>query len=68
MARDTSSESQVAVQTGCDPGPGAAAFDREGHLLLLTVKNEYLIVHSVAFGVVMGGGESTTPTLRFLRF
>ncbi|MGA2583481.1 MAG: sialidase family protein [Tepidisphaeraceae bacterium] len=69
VSRDTSAESQVALQTGADPGPGAAAFDHDGHLLLLAVKDEFSIVHSVAFGVeIAGGGGSKTPTLRFLRF
>jgi hypothetical protein len=68
VSRDTSAESQVALQTGSDPGPGAAAFDHDGHLLLLLVKNEFSIVHSVAFGVTIAGGGTTTPTLRFLRF
>jgi hypothetical protein len=68
MSRDTSAQSQISEETGCQPGPGTAAFDGEGHLLLVLIKQEYAIVHSTAFGVSLGGGGSITPTLRFLRF
>jgi hypothetical protein len=68
VARDTSAESQVSQETGCQPGPGAAAFDADGHLLLVLIKQEYGIVHSTAFGVDLGGGGHVTPTLRFLKF
>jgi len=40
----TSSESNIAVATSCVPGPGTAAFDRDGHLLLVMVKGEYKMV------------------------
>ena len=68
ISKATSAQSQVSQETGCEPGPGAAAFDREGHLLLLLIKLEYGIVHSTAFGVNLGGGGHLTPTLRFLKF
>ncbi|HZM01575.1 MAG TPA: sialidase family protein [Candidatus Saccharimonadales bacterium] len=68
ISRDTSAQSQISQETGCKPGPGAAAFDADGHLLLVMIKQEFAIVHSVAFGVNLGGGGSITPTLRFLRF
>jgi hypothetical protein len=68
VSKDTSAQSQVALQTGCEAGGGAVAFDKEGHLLLVVIKKEFAIVHSTAFGVNLGGGGSTTPTLRFLRF
>jgi hypothetical protein len=68
VSKATSAQSQVSQETGCQPGPGAAAFDRDGHLLLVLIKEEYGIVHSTAFGVNLAGGGHITPTLRFLRF
>ena len=68
VSRATSSQSQVSQETGSQPGPGAAAFDADGHLLLISVTQEYAIVHSTAFGVNLGGGGSLTPILRFLKF
>jgi hypothetical protein len=68
ISRDTSAQSQISQETGCQPGPGAAAFDGDGHLLLVVIKQEFAITHSVAFGVNLAGGGSITPTLRFLRF
>ena len=65
---ETSAQSNVAVATSCLPGPGAIAFDRDGHLLLLMVKGEYTIVLATAFGVNTAGGDTITPTLRFLKF
>ena len=65
---ETSAQSNVAVATSCLPGPGAVAFDRDGHLLLIMVKGEYTIVLATAFGVNTAGGDTITPTLRFLKF
>ena len=68
VSKDTSVASQVSRETGCQPGPGVVAFDRDGHLLLLSIKQEYGIVHSTALGVNLAGGGHITPTLRFLKF
>ena len=68
VSRQTTAQSQVSRETGSMPGPGAAAFDAAGHLLLVLIKQEYAIVHSTALGVNLAGGGSTTPTLRFLKF
>jgi hypothetical protein len=50
------------------PGPMAAASDHDRHRLLICAKEEFSIVHSVAFGTEIAGRGSKTPTLRFLRF
>jgi hypothetical protein len=68
VSKDTSVASQVSRETGCQPGPGVVAFDRDGRLLLLSIKQEYGIVHSTALGVNLAGGGHITPTLRFLKF
>ncbi len=68
VSKDTSVQSQLTHETGCKPGPAAAAFDRDGHLLLVMIQGEYGIVHSTAFGVNLAGGGHATPTLRFLKF
>jgi hypothetical protein len=68
VSKDTSARSQISQETGCQPGPGTVAFDRDGHLLLLSIMQEYGIVHSTAFGVNLAGGGHITPTLRFLKF
>ncbi len=68
VLKETSEQSQLSRQTSCLPGPGAAAFDRDGHLLLLLIKQEYVMIHSTAFGVNIAGGDVKTPTLRFLKF
>lgn len=64
----TGRESNVAIETSYYPGPAAAAFDRDGHLLLLMINNEYGLFGSSAFGVTLTSGSSSTPTLQFLRF
>jgi hypothetical protein len=60
--------SNVAIAKSYYPGPAAATFDRDGHLLLLMINNEYGLFGSSAFGVELSGGSSSTPTLQFLRF
>lgn len=57
----------VATSTTCYAGPAAAAFDAQGHLLLLMVNNERGIFGSQA-GLIQLVGSSSTPTMRFLRF
>ncbi len=64
----TSVASNIAISKSYYPGPAAAAFDREGRLVLLMINNEYGLFGSSAFGVSLGGGSSSTPTLQFLRF
>lgn len=64
----SSSRSFVGVETNYIPGPATAAFDREGRLLLLMVNSERSLVGSVALGVQLAGGSTSTPTLRFIRF
>ena len=64
----TSSQSNVAIEKSYYPGPAAAAYDRDGHLLLLMINNEYALFGSSAFGVQLSGGSTSTPTLQFLRF
>ncbi|HEY4247942.1 MAG TPA: sialidase family protein [Lacunisphaera sp.] len=64
----TGRESGVAIEKSYYPGPAAAAFDRDGHLLLLMINNEYGLFGSSAFGVTLTSGSSTTPTLQFLKF
>jgi hypothetical protein len=66
--RRTSSESSLSSLKRYYPGPAAATNDREGHLLLAMINKESTLVDSRACGVGIGGGESTTPTLTFLRF
>ena len=58
----------IAVSTSYYPGPAAAAFDREGRLLLLMINNEYGLFGNSSFGVTIAGGSSSTPTLQFLKF
>ncbi len=64
----TSGQSNTGVATSCVPGQCAAAFDNDGHMVMVLIKGEYRIVLSTAFGVNTAGGDSITPTLRFLRF
>lgn len=67
-SKQTSSESNVAIEKSCYPGPAVATYDREGHLLLLMINNEYSLFASTAFGVELAGGSTSTPELQFLRF
>src|SRR6185437_4925421 len=64
----TSAQSNTGVASSVLPGQCAAAFDRDGHLLLLMIKEDYGIVISTAFGVNRAGGDAKIPTLRFLKF
>jgi hypothetical protein len=63
----TTVATEVSRETGSQPGPGAVAFDGDGHLLLALIQQEYGIVHSTAFSVILAGGGHITPTLRFLK-
>ena len=63
----TTVATEVSRETGSQPGPGAVAFDGDGHLLLALIQQEYGIVHSTAFSTILAGGGSITPTLRFLK-
>jgi hypothetical protein len=60
--------SNVAIAKSYYPGPAAAAIDKDGHLLLLMINNEFSIFGSSALGVQISGGSTSTPTLQFLRF
>ena len=67
FARQTGIASNVAVGKSFYPGPAAATFDNEGHLLLLMIQNEYGVFGSqVGLGYI--GGSSSTPTMQFLKF
>jgi hypothetical protein len=59
--------SNIAVATSYYPGPAAATFDRDGRVLLLMINKEYGLFGSSAFGVSLGGGSTSTPTLQFLK-
>lgn len=67
-SKQTSVASNISIGKSYYPGPAAAAFDHDGHLLLLMINNEYGLFSSSAFGVTLAGGSSSTPTLQFLRF
>ncbi len=66
-ARQINAVANVAVAKSFYPGPAAAAFDKDGHLLLLMVQNEYALFGNQV-GIHYLGGSSSTPTLQFLRF
>jgi hypothetical protein len=66
-ARQTGVVSNVAVSKSYYPGPAAAAFDKDGHLLLLMVQNEKGLFGNQV-GLSYLSGSSTTPTMQFLRF
>lgn len=68
ISHSTSIASHVATSSYWYPGPGAAAFDRQGHLVLTYISKEHSIVASQALGVTLAGGSTVTPKLRFLRF
>ncbi len=50
------------------PGPGAVAFDNEGHLLLALVNVKTGSFALSAGGVTYAGGSSASPALYFYRF
>ena len=50
-SKQTGSRSNVAIIKSCDPGPAAAAFDRDGHLLLLMINSTVTIFRGSSFGV-----------------
>ena len=63
-----SGNSGVVILKSYYPGAAAATLDRKGHLLLLMINNEYGLFASTSFGFELAGGNSSTPTLQFLRF
>ena len=68
FARQTSLASHVAGFTYWYPGPAAAAYDGQGHLVLAYVSVKRSAFESVALGVTLAGGSTAIPTLLFLRF
>ncbi|MDB6128307.1 MAG: hypothetical protein JWM35_2203 [Verrucomicrobia bacterium] len=68
VSKQTGIASNIAIEKSYYPGIAAATYDREGHLLLLMINNEYGLFGSSAFGVTISGGSSSTPTLQFLKF
>ncbi len=66
-SKNISAVQDIATSTTCSAGPAAAAFDGQGHLLLLMVNKERRIMGNQA-GLIRLVGDSTTPTLRFLKF
>jgi hypothetical protein len=50
------------------PGPAAATLDNTGHLLLALISKESTSFGGESYGLTTFSGESTTPTLRFLKF
>ena len=68
ISTNTSIASHVATLSYWYPGPAAATFDKQGHLLLAYISNKYSIVESNALGLTVAGGSSATPNLLFLRF
>jgi hypothetical protein len=68
FASKQSGAAGVVVTKGYGAGMAAAAFDRNGHLLLLMINNETGLFGVSSFGAVVAGGSTSTPMLQFLRF
>lgn len=68
LSTQTSIASHVASYSYWYPGPAAAAYDRQGHLLLIHVSNKRSAMQSAALGWTLAGGSTKTPNLLFLRF
>ena len=60
--------SNVATSSYWYPGPAAATYDRQGHLVLAYISNEHSVVRSTALGWTLAGGSTDNPKLLFLRF
>ena len=67
-SRQTSNRSNTAVTNSYFPSATAATYDKDGHLLLLMINNEFSIFGVSAIGVQLAGGNGSTPMLQFLRF
>jgi hypothetical protein len=65
---NTGAIGSVGHGTAYHPGPGAAAFDYEGHLVLVLVNGKRGSFGSSIGGVLVASGSSETPMLFFYRF
>jgi hypothetical protein len=65
---NTGAIGSVGHGTAYHPGPGAAAFDREGHLVLALINGKRGSFGSSIGGVLVASGSSETPMLFFYRF
>jgi hypothetical protein len=65
---NTGALGSVGHGTAYHAGPGAAAFDREGHLLLAMINGERGSFGSSVGGVLVASGSSERPMLFFYRF
>ncbi len=68
MSRQTGVITNVALLKRCYPGMAAATFDKDGHMLVLMINNEFAVVASNVGGATVAGGSTRTPTLQFLKF
>ena len=68
FSRNTSAASHVASKSYWFPGTSAATFDRQGHLVMVFVSNQFSFSGSVALGITVASSTSRTPNLLFLRF
>ncbi len=64
--RQTGAVSNVAVARNVVPGPAAAAFDKDGHVVLLMVQNDRGLFVNTQLKTTLVGGSST-PTIYFMR-
>jgi hypothetical protein len=65
---NTGAIGSVGHGTAYHPGPGAAAFDYEGHLVLVLVNGKRGSFGSSIGGVLVASGSSESPMLFFYRF
>jgi len=65
---NTGAIGSVGHGTAYHPGPGAAAFDHEGHLVLVLINGKRGSFGSSIGGVLVASGSSETPMLFFYRF
>jgi hypothetical protein len=68
VAKNRGSVLTVGTGDHYGPGPGAIAFDKDGHLLLALVNVKTGSFGLSAGGVLYGGGSVAAPMLFFYKF
>lgn len=65
---NTSTRSNISTLSYWHPGTAAAAFDRQGHLVLAYISKKHSSFNSSAVGITLASGSTSKPQLLFLRF
>jgi hypothetical protein len=67
VSKNTGAISNVATGASYGPGPGAAAWDKNGHIVIALINNKNGVFALAAGGITYAGDTTSTPMLFFYR-